>query len=387
MTRKAVVVGAGIGGLTAAIALEHRGWSVTVLERAAALTDVGAGIQISPNGTKILDALGCLAELESVAFEPPAIEMRLGTSGRRIFRMPMAEAARDRWGGPHLNVHRADLVDVLRRTIKGQIELGQTVTATTGPGGVVLADGSTRSADLVVAADGLQSVIREQMIGPQTPHFTGNIAWRCTVPRDRVPDCPVATTIWAGPGRHAITNWLRGGAVLNFVGIVETQDTGAERWDRIGQAADALADFDGWVPAVRAPLAAADQVMRWPVYDRAPTRNWVQGRTVLLGDAAHPMVPSMAQGAVQAIEDAWVLAALMARDIDAGLQRYQTLRQPRTARVQMTSLKNLRQFHRQGTLAQMVTYGPMAVASQVAPSLLYQRPDWIYAATPDSLIE
>lgn len=387
MTRSAIVVGAGIGGLTAAISLDQHGWDVTILEQAPALAEVGAGIQISPNGTKILERLGLLSALEQVAFEAPAIELRMGTSGRRVFHMPMAAAARHRWGGPHLNVHRADLVDVLQSGFQGTMRLGQTVTAATPDGQVLLADGTALQADVIVAADGLHSRLRAQVAGPDTARFTGNIAWRCTVPADRVHNIPQATTIWAGPRRHAITNWIRGGALLNFVGIVETDDRGAEAWDRVGDPADALADFAGWVPQVRDTIRSADQILRWPIYDRQPTPLWIDGRVALLGDAAHPMVPSMAQGAVQAIEDAWVLANCLNGDIDAGLQRYQSLRQPRTARVQQTSLKNLRQFHRSGIFAQAATYGPMIAASLFAPKALYTRPDWIYAATPDTLMK
>ncbi|MGB1234831.1 MAG: FAD-dependent oxidoreductase [Planktomarina sp.] len=386
MTRTAIVVGAGIGGLTAAIALEQRGWNVTVFEKSQALTEVGAGIQISPNGTKILQRLGLLPALETQAFEAPAIQMRLGTSGHKIFNMPMGAVARKRWGGPHLNVHRADLIGILRASFKGTLASGKTVIHVDPDGAVTLNDGAIHAAELIIGADGIHSSIRAQIVGSDKPRFTSNIAWRCVVPAMDVPNTAKQTTIWAGEGRHAMTNWIRGGDLLNFVGMVETDASGVEDWDISQNADQALNDFAGWVSQVTEPLQAAPYVTRWPIYDRLPIDTWTVGKVVLLGDAAHPMVPSMAQGAVQAIEDAWVLAHhLDVHPFEQALQTYATARQQRTKKVQETSLKNLRQFHKQSTFSQIATYTPMMAASLIAPKLLYTRPDWIYAATPEAL--
>jgi len=387
VARRAVIVGAGIGGACAALALERIGWSVTVLEQADALGEVGAGLQISPNGAKVLAALGVLPEAEKHAFEAPTIEMKLGTSGRSVFQMPMAAAARARWGAPHLTMHRADLLAALLARVRGQVLTGKTVTQAHAAGGVDCADGSTYEADVIIAADGLHSPIRQAHFAPTPPRYTGNIAWRTLVDGRDVQGIGHKTTIWAGPGRHAITNWIRGGAVLNFVGIVEKQDPALpEDWATTGRKEAVMADFASFVPQLRGVIEAAQSLNHWPLYDRAPLARWSHGHIALLGDAAHAMVPSMAQGAVQAMEDAWVLADHLqnAVDIPAALTAYAAERIPRATAVQRVSMKNLTQFHAYSRAAQILTYGPMMVANKIAPKALYMRPDWIYRWGPSN---
>lgn len=385
---RAVIAGGGIGGLSVAIALALRGWTVQVLEQAPALTEVGAGLQIAPNGWRVLKAMGVTPLIADTLFEPEMIEMRDGVSGRRIFSLPMRDHARARWGGPYIQIHRADLVDALATRLQalapGAVETGRTVARhDQRPDGVtlVLEDGRRVDADLVVAADGLHSVLRRQMIGADQPRYTGNLAWRAVVPVDALGDHapPNGGCIWVGDRRHAVTTRLRAGALANFVGMVEQPEPAPEGWRIIGDRDQARAHFDGWHPMVTTLIERAEALHRWALFDRAPLPRWHEGRVALLGDAAHPMLPSMAQGAVQAIEDAWVLAGCVTgADPARGLQRYFDLRQPRTARVQAGSAANARLFHHGSALGRIAVYGPMAVGATLFPGLVHRRQDWVY---------
>lgn len=382
---KAQIVGGGIAGIACAIALALRGWRVSVLEQAPALTEVGAGLQISPNGWKVLQALGVSALLEQNLFEPEAIEMRLGLSGRSVFRLPMKGYAQTRWGARFIHVHRADLIAALEARLhdlqSDAIEIGCRVVSYT-QSGVTLADGTTRSGDIVVGADGLHSVIRTQMLGADRPRFTGNIAWRAVVPIEalgkHVP--PPTACVWVGHKRHAVTTRLRAGGLANFVGMVESEEPAPESWRAKGKKSEAQAAFDGWVPEVSTLIAQAGTLNRWALFDRAPLPRWHDGRVVLLGDAAHPMLPSMAQGAVQAIEDAWVLAEILAQNgaPDASFSAYFANRITRTARVQKGSAANARLFHKASALGTYVFYGPVSLAARMRMDAFHARQDWVY---------
>ncbi|MEM8655965.1 MAG: FAD-dependent monooxygenase [Pseudomonadota bacterium] len=382
---KALIVGGGIGGLSAAIALRLRGWEVTAVEQASALSEVGAGLQISPNGWRVLEALGVAPLLAKRVFEPEAIEMRLGVSGRQVFRLQMKGYAVRRWGAPYLHVHRADLVDALAQRL-GQlapdaIRTGQSVAAYAPEGEVTLDDGTRVSADLVVGADGLHSVIRRQMLGPGDPRYTGNIAWRAVVRVDALDAPPPPTAcVWAGDKRHAVTTRLRAGTLANFVGMVEEPKPAPEGWRIEGSRDDSIAAFAGWDPVIAGIIAKAPLLNRWALFDRAPLPRWHDGHVALLGDAAHPMLPSMAQGAVQALEDAWTLAAVLdgAADIERALQRYFDLRIDRVSRIQAGSAANARMFHKASGLGQIGFYGPMALGARLVPGLIHARQDWVY---------
>lgn len=382
---KALIVGGGIGGLSAAIALRLRGWDVSVFEQAPALTEIGAGLQISPNGWHVLEALGVSEHLAQTLFEPEAIEMRLGVSGRHVFSLPMKGYATRRWGAPYIHIHRADLVDALAARLNDlspdSVQTGLGVSGYDPKGAVVFADGSRASGDLVIGADGLHSVVRQQMFGPDKPRYTGNIAWRAVVPLDalEVPPPPTAC-VWAGDKRHTVTTRLRAGTLANFVGMVEEPEPAPEGWRIEGSRDDAMAAFDGWHPIVSGLIAKAPVLNRWALFDRTPLPRWYEGQVTLLGDAAHPMLPSMAQGAVQALEDAWTLAAVLedAASVGAGLQRYFDLRIERTARIQTGSAANARMFHKATPLGSIGFYGPMGLGARIAPGLIHARQDWVY---------
>ena len=384
-----LIAGGGIGGLTAALAFLKSGHSVTVLEQAPEIAEVGAGLQISPNGMKVLDALGASARVSRDAFRPRAQELRLGRSGAKIFSVPLREASQARWRGEYLHIHRADLIEALKACVVDRapdaIRLGARVTGyEQREAGVVavLSSGEKVSGDLLVAADGIHSAVRAQMFGPDKPRYTGNVAWRAVVPVTKLGDYPPPETacVWAGKRRHAVTYRLRRGSLANFVGVVECDEPGDESWTSIGAREQALKDFKGWNPVVQRIIDEAPLLMRWSLYDRPELAKWQDGRVVLLGDACHPMLPFMAQGAVMAIEDAYVLSRELARggQPEAALQAYEAKRKPRTTRVQDVARENAKLFHRSNPLYQLGTYGPMWMAGKYLPSFVHGRHDWLY---------
>jgi salicylate hydroxylase len=386
---KVLIAGGGIGGVTAALALIHHGFEVEVLEQAAALGEVGAGIQISPNGAKVLHALDLLAQVEQIAFRPERIEMRYGESGRTIFSIPLAAEAVHRWGAPYLHVHRADLLEVLVAELRARapnaIRTGIQVTGYVTTDHLVevsLANGERVAGDVLIGADGIRSLVRERMLGAEAPRFAGCVAWRAVVPVEALGHLPPPPTacVWVGPGKHAVTYRIRRGELANFVGVVERDDWRKEGWTEEGDRADVLRDFAGWHPVVTGMVEAAEKHFRWALFDRNPLPRWTDGRVALLGDACHPMLPFMAQGAVMAIEDAWVLARKLKEFAEpvAALKAYEAARLPRTAKVQAAARANAGIFHKRTALEKFVTYGPMQLAAQFAPSIVHARQDWLY---------
>ncbi|MEM7766748.1 MAG: FAD-dependent monooxygenase [Pseudomonadota bacterium] len=386
---KAIIVGGGIGGLTAALCFDHFGWDVQVLEKALELGEVGAGIQMSPNAMKVFEALGLGQALADAGFQPEAIEIRMGLSGMRLIRTPLGETASARWGSPYLHIHRADLISVLKSALQDRlptaIHLGTSVDGYDQDGSGVsarLSDGQRISGDILVGADGIHSAVRTQMHGPDRPVFTGNVAWRSVVPVDvlgsDVPD-PVACA-WMGRGKHAVTYRLRGGKLANLVAVVERDDWTKESWTEAGSRDEALRDFAGWHPTITRLLEESDQLFRWALFDRPPLDSWHDGRVAIMGDAAHPMLPFMAQGAAMAIEDAWALAAAATRsgDMASALAAYQSMRHGRASSVQAGSRANAKTFHQRSALGRLKTYGPMWLAGRLAPTAALVRQDRTY---------
>ena len=358
-TRRAIVVGGGIGGLASAIALARKGVAVTLVEQAVDLGEIGAGIQLSPNATRVLFAFG-LEHALGVAFRPEAVEVRTWRRGAVVSRVPLGEAVVARFGVPYLHIHRADLIALLARAAAEDplidLRLGvRCVSCATGDGGatLTLANGETIGADLVVGADGIRSTVREALFGAEDARFTGNVAWRGLVPA-RVLDGagirPVAA-LWMGPGAHFVHYYVRAGELVNFVGVVERSDWRDESWTARGEKHDLMRDFSGWHPTVRAIVEAADEsaCFRWALFDRDPLPCWSRGVVTMVGDAAHPMLPFLAQGACMAIEDAAVLAECVSTASTAplpeALARYEALRRERTAGVQLGSRRNRELYH------------------------------------------
>lgn len=394
---KAVIVGGGIGGLAAGLALSRAGLDVEVLEQASVISEVGAGLQISPNGVRALQYLGVMEALEPSVFEPASIRMSMGRSGRQLFDLPMKGFASERWGARYLQIHRADLQDALKVALGKQAGLVLRTNAKAtgyvrerGGASVYLERGDRVFGDIVIAADGVHSVIRSQLAGADRARFTGNVAWRTVVPAEALGDNapPPCGCIWAGQGKHAITTYLRSGTLVNFVGVVEQDDWQEESWSMTGERADALRDFDGWVPEVTAILQSAETLNRWALFDRPALATWSDGPVTLLGDAAHPMLPSMAQGAVQALEDACVLAQCLSATEDKldALERYFQTRIKRVTKIQRRSADNLSLFHKRGALNQIASYAPIWAASKVSPKLIHARQDWIYRYDPTNAL-
>lgn len=386
--RQVAVVGAGIGGLAAAIALAGRRARVRVFEAAPALGEVGAGLQIAPNGVAVLEALGLRDAAEQVASRPEAIELRDFRDGRLVARVPLGDAIVARHGRPYWQFHRADLLAVLAQAAADlgvEINTGRRVSGVTpaGPGGLALQTDSGQEGpfEVVAAADGVRSLLRAQHITAVTPRFTGHVAWRGTVPADRLPPsllAPVGRVVM-GPRRHIVTYPLRGGSLVNFVAVEEREIWTAEGWsapddpDRLRHA------FAGWGGDVGTLLGTVEECFVWGLFDHAPLPRWTDGRLVLLGDACHPMLPFFAQGATMALEDAWVLADSLdlSGDIQTGLVSYETARLGRTAQVQRAAARNGRIYHLGPRLAVPVHAG-LRLVSGLAPGLLSRRFDWIF---------
>ena len=382
---RVAIAGGGIGGLATAIACRLRGIEAVVFERAPQYAEVGAGLQISANGWKVLEALGVGDALTPMVFETPTIDMRLGHSGRRLWRMPIRRVSRARWGGPYVHVHRADLANALAERLEtlapGALRTGHTLTRYEDGLRLVFDEGGEDTADFLIGADGLHSAVRRQMLGSANPDYTGNLAWRAVVPVEMLgQDAPPAnTTIWAGQGRHAVTTRLRGGGLVNFVGLVERPEPSEEGWRIEGDRDEALRDFATFSAPITGIIERAEKLHRWALYTRAPLPKWSEGAVTLVGDAAHPMLPSMAQGAGQALEDAWVLAALLADDPASAGSKLYALRRDRTAKIQHASAANARMFHRAGPLGTPIYYGGMAAVTGLFPGVLLQRQAWVYA--------
>ncbi|MEM9669588.1 MAG: FAD-dependent monooxygenase [Pseudomonadota bacterium] len=389
---KVLIAGGGIGGLTAALCCLHHGHDVMVFEQSAEIGEVGAGIQVSPNAMKVFEALGIADDIAANAFEPKAIETRMGESGLTIFNIPLADYAQRKWGGPYLHIHRADyiaaLADALSKIAPESLKLDRRILAyrqDEASVSVQFDDGIEETGDALIGADGIHSKIREQMLGEDKPRFTGNVAWRAVVPVSALGfDAPNPTACaWMGRGKHAVTYLLRRGELANFVGVVEREDWQEEGWQQRGSKEDLQKDFSGWHPVIRKLIenVEEDSLFRWALFDRAPLPRWTDDRVVLLGDAAHPMLPFLAQGAAMAVEDAWVLASVLPIDgksVSGALRSYETTRLTRASKVQAASRANMGIFHRRTLAGRLGTYGPMWLGARFAPGAVNARMSWLY---------
>jgi salicylate hydroxylase len=382
------VLGAGIAGLATAIDLAGRGARVEVFEQSPTLQEAGAGIQISPNGTAVLAALGLGDDLRAAALAARSIELFDGRTDARLLRLDLAALR------PELTtslVHRADLVLVLERAARARgvrLCLGCPVSSVElGPGRARLrgTDGREISApDLLVGADGLHSVLRPAMNAMSHPFFTGQVAWRALIPAE--PGAAAVAEVHMGPGRHLVSYPLRGGALRNIVAVEERARWVEESWSLRDDTLDLRYAFADFSPRVRGWIDAVDQPWLWGLFRHkvAPRWFWLgegpgRGAAALVGDAAHPMLPFLAQGANMALEDAWVLGASLAgaRDMAEGLAAYQVKRRPRAARVVAASGGAARLYHLGGPL-RVAAHAGLRLAGQIAPAAVLGRFDWIH---------
>ena len=382
--QKVCVIGAGVGGLTAALVLRQLGAHVCVLEQAEAIKEVGAGLQISPNGLAVLRALGLDSQLEARAVQAQAVELRDYAAGRMVARLDLGliEA-----GTPYHFVHRADLIDLLAQAVRAAdikvLLLQKVETVEPGANGararVVMSNGSEMRADLVVGGDGLHSQMRQVLNGTVAPFFTRQVAWRATVPNTMRHDNLVQ--VHMGPHRHVVTYPLRGGTLVNVVAVQEQAGWSEEGWhhtDHPNNLRQIFADFGGDVNRV---LSEVTEVSRWGLFRHPVAPVWHRDNCAILGDAAHPTLPFMAQGAVMAMEDAWVLgdALKQAASVPEGLAAYQARREERVTRVVNTASKNAWKYHLSSPPLRMAAHMGMRLATSLAPKKLMGQFDWIYS--------
>ncbi len=352
---RVAIVGAGIGGLAAACALRQRGFEVELYERATKLEEVGAGLQIGPNSVKVFRALGLEDLLRRNAFEPINMVSINWDDARLRHREPLKAIATAKYGAPYMTAHRADIHNLLRAAVGNvPLRLGANCVGADTMNGVAVASfagGGTIEADVIIGADGIRSAIRAQHFGADQPRFTEMMAWRCMVPMDCVPTRvgPGGSVTlergeyfgWIGPNGHVICYPIGAkGDVLNIFGGHYTQQWVEESWSVPSSRDELIAAKAGWNEALLDMFRHVEHVFKWGIYDRDPLPEWTRGRVTLLGDAAHPTMPTLAQGANMAIEDGYVLARNLARhagDIETALKTYVAERQPRTARITMQS--------------------------------------------------
>lgn len=348
------LVGGGLGGLTAALALNRQGFEVQVFEQADKLRELGAGIGISPNPLKVLRALGLEEEMKRYGTAVEAITMRDWTTGQELFRQPLKGVNEGRFGLTNMQAHRSDLLNILAAAIPtSQLHLDSRcvdVASSDRVARLTLSDGRQEEFDLIVGCDGIGSRVRAALHGPESPRFTGNMCWRALVEADKLPSAhlPRDTTFWVGPGGHIATYYIRHGALVNVVAVRETDTWLGESWSAEGDVEELVAAFPDVHDKLRMLLQAAGQCFKWGLFDRDPLPTWSRQRVTLLGDAAHPMLPFLGQGVAMAIEDAYVLARELARsphDVASALRAYEAERVPRTSQVQLASRERGRILH------------------------------------------
>jgi salicylate hydroxylase len=383
-TKRIALIGAGIGGLTAARAFALRGFEVRVFEQSDELKEVGAGVQVAPNSTKVLRALGLEAPLKAAGYQPRSVVVRDWDDGRELRRTPM-DQAEAKYGAGYYLLHRADLLNILAEPVRGvTVELGarvEAVASTDKQAVVTLAGGRQFEADLVAGCDGIHSLVRKTLHGAQSPRFTGNMCWRALTPVDAFPPGLVAPdmTIWMGPLGHIVVYYIRGGQFVNMVASREADTWVEESWSVSSSAAEMSAAFPKVGGDMRLLIDRAQRCFKWGLFDRDPLPWWSRGRITLLGDAAHPMLPFLAQGAAMAIEDGFVLAREVAAapdDIPVALQRYEAIRRPRTTDVQLAARAQAGIFHLTSPLARLKRLLKLDRVTQSDPKLLNR--DWLY---------
>jgi salicylate hydroxylase len=397
---KVTIVGAGLGGLTAATAFIRAGIEVAVCEQAAELNEIGAGINLTPNVLRALRYLDLDDEVLARAFRPERHVFRNWKSGRILFQARVKGEYERHFGAPVCNVHRADLHDVLRAGVPvSAMRLGAECVGVRQAQGntiVTLRDGTEIESDMVVGADGIRSSVRQSLFGRDAPSFTGNIAWRFTVPADELPDGLIKPDItnWLGPGGHVVHYYVRAGLV-NVVAVHETEQWTEESWALRADRSEPMAVYAGWNDALLQLFERAATCFKWGLFDREPLEQWSVGHVTLLGDAAHPMLPFMGQGAAMAIEDGLALALLLADNADppaVTLKRYEALRLPRTRSVQLGSRGRAAENHLRSPMARLRRDIGFLFRQWFRPHGTLHRAGWVYnydvkdaCANPDAL--
>ncbi len=379
--KKVTVVGGGIGGLAVAAAMAQRGAQVSVLEQADEITEVGAGLQIGPNGFAVLRALGAGDALAAKSVRATGVSLLNGVSGKPVFGLDFKSFKADQL---YYLVHRADLVDVLADTARAagvEIRLSQRLDAVDFNGGSVrltMADQTVLEPELFICAGGLHSKLRLAINGKREPFFTKQVAWRMVVPA-LGGEAPLAR-IFMGDGKHLVTYPLRGGALLNIVAVQERNIWADEGWNFKADPAELWGVFSDYCDEAQALLSRVQDVYLWGLFRHPVAQSWHRGNTAILGDAAHPTLPFMAQGAVMALEDAWVLADALDKNdsVNDGLSSYQLRRRQRASDVVEAANRNGRNYHIAPGPKRVLAHTALRLGSRLAPSLALKKFDWIY---------
>ena len=378
------VIGAGLGGLAAGVALRQAGFDVDVYEQAPELTEIGGGINLGPNAVRVLYRLGLRPALDREAVRPLSTHQRRWQDGRTLQLAPLNPRCEELYGAPHLTLHRADLLAIIASGFAPErLHLGHRLVGLSDKGDRVEAwfENSVRmTADVVIGADGINSTVRAALLGEEAPRFAGCVAYRGLVPVERIADLglELGSQSWVGPGGHFVHYFVSRGRLLNFVGWTEHDTWSREDWTDRATIGRALQAFASWHPQLRRIIGAADTCFIWALFDREPLPRWSIGRITLLGDACHPMYPFMGQGAAQAMEDGATLAACLSAAgggvPDVALRRYEELRRPRVTRLQEMSRANKTRFHLPDGPAQEARDAEWARAGDRSPDALR----WLY---------
>lgn len=378
--QKITVLGAGVAGLAVATALARHGAQVTVLEQAEAIREVGAGLQISPNGAAVLKALGVGETMARAGTRAAAVELRDGPSGASVLRLDLT---RLKPGAEYVFLHRADLIDMLAeaaRTSGVQIRLLQQVESVVlgeHPPRLSTAQGAEIEASLLIGADGLHSQVRAALNGRVAPFFTHQVAWRALIPAE--PDAAPVAQVFMGPGRHLVSYPLSGGALRNIVAVEERHRWAEESWSAMDDPLALRVAFEGFAGPVPGWLDQVTEVNLWGLFRHPVAAHWWGHGAAILGDAAHPTLPFLAQGANIALEDAWVLAAMLAGhdSAEAAFTAYQQARHDRATRIVAAANANARNYHLKGAARQIGHFG-LRLGGLVAPGLALSRFGWLY---------
>ena len=357
-----IIVGAGIGGLVSALCLDAKGHKVKIYEQAEILSELGAGIQLSPNATKVLNYLDLFKDLEPYIFEPNSFQFLNFSTGKVITERKLGEAIKKDFNSPNYDIHRADLQRVLLNKIKVKnIDIHSNMKVTNvgnnKNSAFIEVDGKEIQADLVIGADGIHSKVSDSLFGKKEIIYTGNVAWRMLIPVEELPENLILpdTTVWLGPNKHFVTYHVNGGKSINCVCLVEQDGWLNESWSEKGEIGELKRAYKGWNRTIETLLQHADPntLYKWALHDRLPMKQWSKGRIIVLGDAAHPMLPFLAQGAAMAIEDGAVLANCIDNfdEVEEALKYFEKIRKPRTSYVQSAARRNAKVLHLSGLAA------------------------------------